>query len=101
MKAKDGFALVQQPERDQPDVAAAVRALKWKLLWRGDGEVDFVVEGDRGPIPIQVSWDEPTERARRAVDAFHEAHPTAAEPVFVTAKSLAAGLPELPAPALG
>lgn len=43
-------------------------------------------------------WDEPTERARRAVDAFHEAHPRAAEPVFVTAQSLAAGLPELPEP---
>ena len=31
-KAKDGFALVKQPERHQPDVTATVRALKWKLL---------------------------------------------------------------------
>jgi hypothetical protein len=46
-------------------------------------------------------WDEPTERARRAVDAFHKAHPRAAEPVFVTAQSLAAGLPELPEPTPG
>ena len=63
--------------------------------WRGDGEVDFVVEGSRGPIPVQVSWDGPTERACRAVDAFHEAHPQASEAVFVTAESFATGLPEL------
>lgn len=69
--------------------------------WRGKGEVDFVVEGGGGPIPVQVSWDEPPERARRAVDAFHEEHPRAIEPVFVTAKALAAGLPELPGPTPG
>ena len=63
--------------------------------WRGDGEVNFVVEGSRGPIPVQVSWDGPTERACRAVDAFHEAHPQAVEAVFVTADSFATGLPEL------
>jgi hypothetical protein len=27
-KARDGFALVKQSERDQPDIAAAVRALE-------------------------------------------------------------------------
>lgn len=75
------------------------RRFRQVSYWRGDGEIDFVVEGDRGPIPVQVSWDGPTERAHRAVDAFHEAHPTAAEPVFVTAKTLAAGVPELPAAA--
>ena len=31
-KARDGFALVKQSERNQPDVAAAVRALERKLL---------------------------------------------------------------------
>ena len=31
-KARDGFALVKQFERNQPDVAATVRALKRKLL---------------------------------------------------------------------
>ena len=66
--------------------------------WRGRGEVDFVVEGPRGPIPVQVSWDEITERARRAVDEFHAAHPTAAEAVFVTAASFEAGIPELAGP---
>jgi predicted AAA+ superfamily ATPase len=69
--------------------------------WRDAGEVDFVVETDRGPIPVQVSYDAPTERARRAVDEFHAMHPTAAEAVFVTAESFAAGIPELPAPSVG
>jgi predicted AAA+ superfamily ATPase len=64
--------------------------------WRGAGEVDFVINAGRGPTPVQVSWDQPTERARRAVDEFHEAHPTAREPVFVTARSFAAGVPDLP-----
>jgi len=64
--------------------------------WRGAGAVDFVINAGRGPTPVQVSWDQPTERARRAVDEFHEAHPTAREPVFVTARSFAAGVPDLP-----
>jgi hypothetical protein len=38
-KARDGFALVQQPERDQPDVAATVGALKTTPL--APGRVDF------------------------------------------------------------
>jgi predicted AAA+ superfamily ATPase len=66
--------------------------------WRTKGEVDFVVEGPRGPIPVQVSWETTTDRARRAVDEFHAAHPTAAEAVFVTSASFAAGVPELPDP---
>jgi len=65
--------------------------------WRGTGEVDFVIDAGRGPVPVQVSWDEASERARRGVDDFHAAHPTAGEPVFVTAASFAAGVPELPA----
>jgi predicted AAA+ superfamily ATPase len=65
--------------------------------WRGTGEVDFVIDAGRGPVPVQVSWDEASERARRGVDEFHAAHPTAGEPVFVTAASFAAGVPELPA----
>jgi predicted AAA+ superfamily ATPase len=63
--------------------------------WRGAGEVDFVVDAGRGPVPVQVSWEEASERSRRGVDEFHETHPTAGEPVFVTAASFAAGVPEL------
>lgn len=66
--------------------------------WRGNGEVDFVVDAGRGPVPVQVSWDGASERSRRAVDAFHAAHPRAAEPVFVSAASFAAGVPELQPP---
>ncbi|MFM7521499.1 MAG: ATP-binding protein [Planctomycetota bacterium] len=66
--------------------------------WRGDGEIDFVVEHRGRPTPVQVTWDTVGERARRAVDEFQAAHPTAGEAVFVTAESFAAGVPELPAP---
>ncbi len=72
------------------------RRFRQVSYWRGSGEIDFVVESTRGLVPVQVSYDAPTERARRAVDEFHETHPTAAEPVFVTAKSFVAGVPELP-----
>jgi len=63
--------------------------------WRGAGEVDFVVDTGRGPVPVQVSWDHASERSQRGVDEFYETHPTAGEPVFVTAASFAAGVPEL------
>jgi len=63
--------------------------------WRDQGEVDFVVVKGGEPVPVQVSWDAPTERHRKAVDEFHAAHPRAHEAVFVTAQSFAAGLPEL------
>ncbi|MBK7876486.1 MAG: ATP-binding protein [Planctomycetes bacterium] len=63
--------------------------------WRDKGEVDFVVMKDGEPVPVQVSWDAPTERHRKAVDEFHSTHPRAREAVFVTAASFAGGLPEL------
>jgi len=63
--------------------------------WRGGGEVDFVIDAGQGPVPVQVSWEEASERARRGVDEFHETHPTAGEPVYVTAAAFAAGVPEL------
>jgi len=64
--------------------------------WRGRGEVDFVVEQEGEPVPIQVSWEGPTERHRRALDEFHEAHPRSREGVFVTPESYEQGLSELP-----
>lgn len=67
--------------------------------WRGEGsgagEVDFVVERRGKAVPVQVSWEAPTERHRRAVDAFHAAHPHADEAVFVTRESFERGVPEL------
>ena len=63
--------------------------------WRDRGEVDFVVTRNREPVPIQVSWDGPSERHRRALDAFYEAHPRSSEAIFVTAKTFEHGLREL------
>jgi hypothetical protein len=52
--------------------------------WRGRGEVDFVVQNAQGaPVPVQVSWGGPLERHHRALDAFYEQFPQAAEAVFV------------------
>jgi len=48
-------------------------------------------------VPVQVSWDSLSDRSLRAVDEFHAAHPTAGEPVFITAEPFAAGVPELSA----
>jgi uncharacterized protein len=63
--------------------------------WRGKGEVDFVVLRDGDPVPIQVSWEGPTERHRKALDEFYEAEPRSGEAVFVTRESYELGLPEL------
>lgn len=63
--------------------------------WRGKGEVDFVVEHRGTAVPVQVSWEGPGERHRRALDEFHEAHPHAAEAVMITPESFGLGVPEL------
>ena len=68
-------------------------------FWRGEGsgagEVDFVVERAGKAVPVQVSWEAPTARHQRAIDAFHKAHPHAGEAVFVTRESFERGVPEL------
>ncbi|MBX3374239.1 MAG: ATP-binding protein [Phycisphaeraceae bacterium] len=69
----------------------------WRDDGAGGGEVDFVVERNGKAVPIQVSWESPTERHHRAVDAFHEAHPHSAEAVFITRQSFKRGVPELTA----
>lgn len=61
--------------------------------WRDRGEVDFVVLVEGDPVPIQVSWDGPSERHERALDEFYEAHPRAGEAVFVTAETFERGSP--------
>ena len=63
--------------------------------WRGDGEIDFVVEHGGRATPIQVSWQEPSERHHRALDAFYREHPHTAEAVFVTAEDFELDLPTL------
>jgi len=66
--------------------------------WRGRGEVDFVIDHNGAPTPVQVSWNETNDRARAAVDEFQSAHPHAGEAVFITAESYDAGVPELTVP---
>lgn len=64
--------------------------------WRGRGEVDFVVQHEGEPVPVQVSWEAPTERHRQALDDFYAVHPRAREAVFVTPDTYERGMPELP-----
>ncbi len=54
------------------------------FYWRATGEVDFVIQADGGPTPIQVTLDGATERHLRSLDAFYEAFPHAEEAVIVT-----------------
>ncbi len=65
--------------------------------WRETGEVDFVVQGQRGPVPIQVTLGEPTERHMRSCDAFFEAFPHAEEAVLVNLERFPIALHPLPA----
>ncbi len=65
------------------------------FYWRGKGEVDFVVLRNGNPVPVQVTWDEPSARHMKALDEFYESDPRAEEAVFITAESYAKGVPEL------
>jgi uncharacterized protein len=51
--------------------------------WREKGEVDFVAQTSQGIVPIQVSWEPPTDRHRRALEEFYETFPQAEEAVFI------------------
>lgn len=60
------------------------------FYWSGKhGEVDFVVESNRGITPIQVTVEEPLERHHQALEEFYRSFPQAQESVFVTLKSFA------------
>jgi predicted AAA+ superfamily ATPase len=68
------------------------------FYWRGRGEVDFVVEHQGAPVPVQVSWAESSTRHERALESFHEEHPQSADAVFVGPDAFAAGIPQLAGP---
>jgi len=55
--------------------------------WRDKGEVDFVVQTDRGITPIQVTVGEPQARHEDALDEFYKKFPHANEALFVTPDS--------------
>lgn len=68
------------------------------FYWRDAGEVDFVVQSaqsTKAPIPIQVTLNGPSERHLRSLDAFHEAHPHAAEAVIVNLNNFPDALAEI------
>ena len=54
------------------------------FYWRQSGEVDFVVLKGSTPTPIQITAVDATERHLRALDAFYETFPHAAEGLAVT-----------------
>ena len=64
----------------------------WRGGGPGEGEVHFVVQSGERLVPIQVSWDGLEPRHERALQAFYEVFPTAAEPVVVTAGEFEAAL---------
>ena len=63
--------------------------------WRGRGEVDFVVEREGKPMPVQVSWEGETERGLAALEHFYEQFPHAAEAVWIDQEEFADGVPSL------
>ena len=55
--------------------------------WRDKGEVDFVVQTDRGITPIQVTVGEPQARHEDALAEFYKKFPHANEALFITPDS--------------
>lgn len=58
--------------------------------WRGKGEVDFVVNTDKGITPIQVTYSEPQSRHDDALEEFFQQFPHANEAIYVTPELFAA-----------
>jgi len=51
--------------------------------WRGKGEVDFVIKKKGRIVPIQVSWNAPSQRHHDALEEFYENFPQADEAQFI------------------
>jgi uncharacterized protein len=56
--------------------------------WKGQGEVDFVINSPAGITPIQVTYGEPQHRHDNALEEFYRHFPHANEAVYVTPKSI-------------
>jgi predicted AAA+ superfamily ATPase len=63
--------------------------------WRDGAEVDFVVRPEGRIVPVQVTWDVPRERHRRALELFYEEFPQADEAVVVPAGRFETALAEI------
>lgn len=59
--------------------------------WRGKGEIDFVAKVRDGFVPIQVSWEQPTDRHQRALEEFYETFPQAQEAMFIGPEAFESG----------
>jgi predicted AAA+ superfamily ATPase len=62
------------------------------FYWRGRGEVDFVVHTRGKVIPIQVTWDGPSDRHHRVLEEFYDRFPQAEEMTYVTAAEFESSL---------
>lgn len=54
------------------------------FYWRGEGEVDFVVQTDAGILPVQVTLHESRQRHLRSLSAFYKEFPQTEEALVVT-----------------
>ena len=52
--------------------------------WRGQGEVDFVVQTGSEITPVQVSWDGIKDRHKQALGEFYTEHKQAKDALFIT-----------------
>ncbi len=58
------------------------------FYWREKGEIDFVVEFDGRPLPIQVTWETPQPRHLEALEEFYQAYPRSREVIFLNCRDL-------------
>jgi len=57
------------------------------FYWKGQGEVDFILQNGRQIIPIQVSLDTPKPRHEAALEEFYRRFPHAEDAIFVSLDS--------------
>lgn len=65
------------------------------FYWRDRGEVDFVVHHQGRIVPVQVTWDAPSERHHQALESFYEHFPQAEEARFITAADFESAMDDL------
>jgi len=56
--------------------------------WRNKGEVDFVVQDEKGITPYQVSYDGIKDRHEKALEEFYGYFPQANEAIFITKETV-------------
>lgn len=64
------------------------RKFRSVYYWRGNNEVDFVVQIGKELLPVQVTWNETKERHERGLSEFYENFRESREGIFVTHEDL-------------